>query len=194
MIHSVRPLCEGSDAQRSGASHQIGTDDSSPRRARHCGRRSHHKSHGQHDRPAVETSGESRHSSFLMCIVDQIRVRLHCTCTSRCDRSRSRGHQSQPLLASVRTMLGLDRVEGATSCLCICSTQNVPLIFWRTMPGQSTRFMKEKVLQRQAGETDLEAWVRSPHHKTGGRSVGDSPGRQADIWNGPGRIPIVLDV
>ena len=95
--------------------HQIGTDDSSPRRARHCGRRSHQESHGQYDRVAVETSGESRHSSFPMCIVDQIRVRLHCTCTSRCDRSRSRGHQPQPLLASMRTMLGLDRVAGATN-------------------------------------------------------------------------------
>ena len=36
VVHIVRPLCEGSDAWRSGASHQIGTDDSSPKGWRAC--------------------------------------------------------------------------------------------------------------------------------------------------------------
>ena len=72
--------------KRSGARHQIGTDDSSPegrrRRARRCGRRSRQESHGQDDRPAVGPSGEGRHSSLPICTVDQIRMRVRCTCTS----------------------------------------------------------------------------------------------------------------
>ena len=42
-------------------------------------------------------SGEGRHSSVPRCTVDKIRMRVHCTCTSSCDRTGSKGHNHHHL-------------------------------------------------------------------------------------------------
>ena len=127
VVHSVRPLCEGSDARRSGASDQIGTDDSSPegcrRRARHCGRRSHQKSDSQDDRPAVGPSGAA--TAPFQCALS---TRSGCQCIAHALQAVTElvpeatittidGISAFESMSRRAILLGLDRVAGGRQAL-----------------------------------------------------------------------------